>query len=130
MIPRIELPLTIHYSPFTIYGFYSIACARNNDGKLDTDTVMVRARTTEHLQNLKDKFPQIATEIISSKDTDYRYRLVMPKAQWLAILQDIGQEQDWSNFKNKVHQSEALCGRGYSNSLHEVWDVMHKLQKQ
>ena len=115
---------------FTIYGFYSIACARNNDGKLDTDTVMVRARARGHLKNLKDKFPQIEGEILATKETDYRYRLLMPKAQWLAILQDIGQEQDWSNFKDKVHQSETLCGQDYAKSLHQVWDLMYKLQKQ
>jgi len=115
---------------FTIYGFYSIACARNSSGQIDPDTVMVRARKRKHLKNLKDKFPQIRAEISTTTDTDYRYRMVMPKPEWLIILGEVGIEQNWSNFKSKVDQSKAMCGHDYSNSLHEVWEVMYRLQQK
>lgn len=95
---------------FSIYGFYSIACATKTGGTLDPDNVMVRARCKEHLQNLQKRCPELASsKILSPPNRDYGYRLIVPKSTWLVALQEIAEEQTWENFKNEVAQR---MGRG------------------
>ena len=120
---------------FTRYGFYSIACATGVDGTIDTDTVMVRSRLREHLLSLKARFPETElgkAEIQSSDLTDYRYRLVLPKAAWVAALAELATEQTWSNFKNETSRFSRAkkAAYAYVDALHRVWDVMHRLQVQ
>lgn len=115
---------------FTIYGFFSIACASKADGTRDTETVMVRARVREHLERLQARFPAIAgREVLRTKDNDYRYRLIAPKAEWATIVAELAAEQTWSNFKSKVAAFQGAAGREYEHALHEVWSVMNRLQR-
>jgi hypothetical protein len=87
---------------FVRYGFYSIASASKPDGSIDGETVMVRARSKDHLQNLPDRFSALAdAEIVAMPNRDYRYRLITPKRVWVPILAELAEEQDWSNFKNE-----------------------------
>ena len=120
---------------FTRYGFFSIACATSADGTIDMDTVMVRSRLREHLLSLKARFPETElgkAEIQSSDQTDYRYRIVLPKATWVAALAELATEQTWSNFKNETNRfSRAMkAASAYVDALHRIWDVMHRLQVQ
>jgi hypothetical protein len=114
---------------FVRYGFYSVACASKPDGSLDKETVMVRARSKDHLQNLRDRFPAIAdAEIVAMPDRDYRYRLIVPKQLWVPILAELAEEQDWSNFKNEAAAYQGRSGASYLTALHEVWATMYRLQ--
>lgn len=115
---------------FLKYGFYSIACATKPDGTLDKDTVMIRSRRDDHLQNVKGRFAALADVAITSlPDRDYRYRLVVPKKVWVPILAELAEEQDWSNFKNEAAAYQGHRGASYSSALHDVWEVMHRLQR-
>jgi hypothetical protein len=110
-------------------GFYSIACARNPDGSLDSDTVMVRARRKAHLQNLQARFPAIVNlEIFTTPKNDYRYRLILAKSKWVTLLTELVMEQQWSNFKNEAARNQSLTGADYVDALHEIWTLMHQLQ--
>ena len=114
---------------FTRYGFYSVACASRPDGSLDKETVMVRGRSKDHLRNLRDRFPAIAdAEIVTMADRDYRYRLIVPKRVWVPILAELGEEQDWSNFKNEAAAYQGTNGDSYSRALHDVWGIMYRMQ--
>ena len=115
---------------FTIYGFYSIACAAGADGQPDPATVMIRARKRQHLESLKVRFPVITAGIITTADSDYRYRVVLPKPDWLPILGALAEEQTWSNFKSRVHANYKKCGVDYGTALHDVWETMNRLQIQ
>jgi hypothetical protein len=116
---------------FSIHGFYSIACASKPDGSLDTQTVMIRARRKDHLQNLQKRFPVLAAaKIITLSNVDYRHRIVVPKSVWAGVLSELAEEIEWSNFKNKVAAHQGKRGAGYSNALHEVWQVMYRLQEK
>jgi hypothetical protein len=65
---------------FAVTGFYSIACAQKPDGSIDRQTVMVRARCRQHLQNLKTRFPELSgAEIATWPNRDYRFRLIISK---------------------------------------------------
>jgi hypothetical protein len=114
---------------FTRYGFYSIACASKPDGSTDVSAVMIRARSADHLKDLQQRFPSLASaELLTWPNRDYRYRLIVPKAVWAAVVGELVQEQDWSNFKSEVARYQRTPGSDYVHALHEVWSVMYGLQ--
>jgi hypothetical protein len=116
---------------FTRYGFYSVACASKADGSLDKDTVMVRGRRKDHLQNLRNRFSAIAAaEIVTMADRDYRYRIILAKSVWVPILAQLAEEQEWSNFKSEVAVHQGGEGALYVAALHDVWGIMYRLQNQ
>ena len=91
---------------------------------------MVKARCIAHLRSLQKHFPALAVgKILESPNHDYRYRMVIPKASWIAIIGELAQEQEWSNFKNEAAKYQGKSGRRYVGALHDVWAVMHRLQE-
>lgn len=119
---------------FTRYGFFSAVCARQGNGKygqpVDPDRIMVRARMREHLESLKKRFPELLDgEIVDSAGTDYAYRLFIPRTVWAGVISALAEETDYDNFKSAVAHPQGRAGADYEDSLHEVWSVMHKLQK-
>ena len=120
---------------FTKHGFFSAVCARQGDGKhgqpVDPDRIMVRARVRGHLEALKKRFPDLLgeCEIQESAGTDYAYRLFVQKSAWMQVLAGLAEETDYDNFKSEVAHHQGRAGAAYEHSLHEVWSVMHRLQK-
>jgi|TARA_Y100000758_G_scaffold264491_1_gene203829 hypothetical protein len=120
---------------FTQYGFFSAVCAREGDGsytnRVDPTRIMVRARLKNHLENLKRRFTESIgdVEIVETPDTDYRYRIFIDKSKWTHVLASLGGELDYDNFKSKVAGNLDDVGSEYENSLHDVWGVMHSLQR-
>ena len=114
---------------FTRYGFFSVVNGRRPNRTTDPDTVMVRARRMAHLRNLQSRFPALAAyPVATTPDHDYRYRIVLPKAEWLPVLTALGAEQNWCNFKSETGRYLGAAGADYTDALHKVWDVMHRLQ--
>jgi len=89
--------------------------------------MVVRARLRRHLVRLVERFPALGKHrIISRNDTDYRYRMSVPAAEWVEIVGALAEEQTWSNFKNEVAE---FGGRdAYEKALHDVWETMYLLQ--
>jgi hypothetical protein len=120
---------------FTKHGFFSAVCARQGDGKhgrpVDPDRIMVRARLRSHLKALKEHFPDLLgdCEILESAGTDYAYRLFVQKPAWAQVLAGLAEETEYDNFKSEVARHQGKAGAAYERSLHEVWSVMHRLQK-
>jgi hypothetical protein len=115
---------------FSVEGFYSVACATKPDGSIDRQTVMIRARCKQHLQNLKVLFPALSgAEIVTLRNRDYLYRIIVVKAVWVAVLTELAQEQEWSNFKGEVGKRHRKVGAAYVAALHEIWEIMYRLQK-
>jgi hypothetical protein len=97
---------------FTTEGFISAVAHRDEPGKL-----LVRARRGEHLRAI---FGDITVEC--TPEADYRYRAVIPRAQWLAkVLAQAGMI-DYDNFKAAIPDAE------YHDACTEVWGTLHKLQ--
>ena len=119
---------------FTRYGFFSAVSARQGDGRhgrpLDLDRIMVRARMRSHLQRLQARFPASIGKlaITETPDTDYAFRLFVPKGVWSEILAALGAEIDYDNFKSEVAGHQGRDGATYKQSLGEVWSVMRQLQ--
>jgi hypothetical protein len=116
---------------FTQYGFYSVVCARDltgNPSQVDPDTFMVRARRRQHLESLQKRFPKLGSfEITDTSGTDYRFRVVVPKAVWNEVVRDLTAEIDYGNFKDRA--GRASGDDRYVHALHEVWAVMERLQR-
>lgn len=120
---------------FTKYGFFSAVCARQGDGghgqPVDPDRIMIRGRLRPHLEALKKRFSDLLAEceIREFPETDYAFRLFVPKIVWEQILSELAAEIDYDNFKSEVAQFQGRAGVAYERSLHEVWSVMYRLQK-
>lgn len=120
---------------FTKYGFFSAVCARQGDGShgqpVDKDRIMVRARVRRHLEALQDRFADLLgdSEIKESAETDYAFRIFLPKAAWSQVVAELTNELDYDNFKSEVARQQGNDGAAYEHSLHDVWSVMHRLQK-
>lgn len=120
---------------FTKYGYYSSVCARQGEGghgqPVDHNRIMVRCRLKEHLDALKERFPELLgdCEIKEFSGTDYAFRIFMEKTVWSKVLVGLNEEMDYDNFKSKVARHQGSAGADYEHSLHEVWSVMNRLQK-
>ena len=120
---------------FTKYGFYSAVCARKGKGEhhqlVDPDRMMVRGRIRSHMEALKERFPDLLAgcEIHETGSTDYAFRLFVDKPVWVQVLAALAEETDYDNFKSEVARHLGKPGAAYEHSLHEVWDVMYRLQK-
>ena len=53
----------------------------------------------------------------------------MPKRVWASILYELSLEQEWSNFKDEAQEYQGQRGAEYVHALHQVWSVMHSLQR-
>jgi hypothetical protein len=120
---------------FTKHGFFSAVCARKGTGKhgqpVDPDRMMVRGRVRSHLDALKKRFPELLgqAEVQESTGTDYAFRLFVPKTAWMQVVAGLAEETDYDNFKSEVAEHLGKKGADYEHSLHDVWAVMHRLQK-
>lgn len=113
---------------FTVYGFFSVVCARNEKGKPDASKIMVRARNKQHLLSLQKRFGFLlgTMDIEESQDTDYPFRLFVGKPTWVRLLGDLAKEINYDNFKAEC-SNNALVSDEYLDILHKVWGVAKKL---
>ena len=120
---------------FTKYGFFSAVCTRQGSGRrgqpVDPNRMMVRARVRGHLEALKKRFSELLAEcdVQESLDTDYAFRIFVPKAVWSQVLGSLAEETDYDNFKSEVARHQGTAGAAYERSLHDVWSVMYRLQE-
>ena len=105
----------------TTLGFFSVVQSRG-----DADTLLVRARVREDLERLRDAhLPDL--EILEHHGTDYRFRAIVPRAQWVWAATAMAAEVDYDNFKNAVAQRQGLVrARIYGR----VWHELHELQRR
>jgi hypothetical protein len=117
---------------FTQYGFFSVVCARDlteHQAGIDDTMVMLRARKHKHLEAIRNRFAELqACEVRETTNTDYRYRLIIPKALWQQIAGSLAAEIDYGNFKSRAHARSG--DPAYVDALHDVWAIMEKLQRR
>lgn len=106
---------------FTKYGMYSVVVSRENP-----EIVMIRARDRQHLLNLKKRFnlPK-QPSILTTKDADYRYRLIASKEAWAIVAKSLANDIDYSNFKDACKEDHS-----YHHALTKVWGIMWELQER
>jgi hypothetical protein len=104
---------------FTETGFVSAVQHRENP-----DYLMVRARDRESLVQLSE---MTETEIKSTPDADYPYRLTATKEDVKSWMNDSIDFLGYSNFKNQVAITR---GKNYARTLGSVWSTMHDVEDE
>jgi hypothetical protein len=51
---------------------------------------------------------------------------VIPKPVWEQVASELTAEIDYGNFKSRAYETSG--DKHYVNALHDVWEVMHRLQ--
>lgn len=114
---------------FTTHGFFSVVCGRHQSGphkgRVDTEAIMLRARSAKHLDALTKAHPDLLArfEIKKSTATDYPCRLVVPRKVWLELAARLAAEISYPNFKSAVAQSDVKGDPEYQHLLHAVWQT-------
>jgi hypothetical protein len=97
----------------TKYGFYSIV-------EKQSDEYHVRAREEKDLENLIAGVPLPNAVIRLSWETDYLARIIVKKEDVLKIMAFLGNNLDYSNFKDKIDKTPTQAHKPY----HKVWQVL------
>ena len=97
-------------------SFVSIVQDRNVPSR-----VAVRARVEEDLISL---FPEHAGDIITTDDSDYRFRLFLDKVYVSKIVAGRVIDIDYDNFKNSVKE------KWRKNAYMDIWHVMFQIQQK
>jgi hypothetical protein len=104
---------------FSKFGFFSIV-RHSKEG----EDFQIRARTAQHLKNLRRRVPVKLSPTLKLEDADYRFRIpdVTP-TQLNVVLITLAAELDYTNFKNSIKHDEA-----YHEAASRIWAEMHALQ--
>ena len=104
---------------FTSQGFYSVVAHREDPG-----TLIVRARTREDIEALREQIPSI--EPFEHSGADYRHRALVTRAEWIAAVAQLTASIAYDNFK-----SEVASEQGYERArlYGHVWGELLGLQR-
>ena len=110
-------------------GFYSATIHRPGSGSHPA-ILKVRARLREHLEALQERFPiQLGgLVVIETITSDYRFRILVPKPQWVEVAAGLAGDISYTNFKSAAELAQGVEGRRFVDALHVVWTIMHQLQ--
>lgn len=107
---------------FTNGGFYSAVQHRK-----DSDLLMVRARDKQSLETLvEDLGKQGELEIYLEKGSDYPWRVVISKVQWVTFLEK--ETMDYLIYDNFKSSLTATRGKVWHDAAMAVWSAMHRVQ--
>lgn len=105
---------------FTRNGFYSVVLAAPEDHQ-PPSTLAVRARVRDDLEALCADKSLLITKIHETPHRDYPYRCYMLRAEFSKLLAKLGNEIDYSNFKDEVAERQ---GEARAHWYTRVWAIM------
>ena len=103
---------------FTTDGFFSAVSDRDDDR-----TIIVRSRVHDDAARLVNATG--VGRVIETHDSDYRFRVRLPRAAWVAYVTAAAEAIDYSNFKATVAVRQ---GASRSHVYADVWAVMRTLK--
>ncbi len=107
----------------TKFGFFS---AVQKQADVAENMLTIRGRVKDDLEALRHYLPDMGN-ITTSNNADYRYRVRVSKASFAEALPQMVMDIDYSNFKDKVMQTQ---GRGRARTYSKVWGTLRDLQTQ
>ena len=102
---------------FTETGF--VSAVRHYSEK---DKLVVRARDQKSLEGLANS---VGLDIISTPSNDYPYRVFVADSVFATWLSKQTMAVDYTNFKNRVHDSR---GHDFAGVLMSVWSAMQDVE--
>tara|TARA_R110002111_G_scaffold188971_3_gene254347 strand:- start:1327 stop:1701 length:375 start_codon:yes stop_codon:yes gene_type:complete len=119
---------------FTKYGFFSVVLAKKvRNGQVieepEPNSVMIRARRRKHLDALILRFSEFGNpEVLETRNTDYRYRAVVPRDAYAQVAKALATEVDYTNFKSECAKAMP-DDQAYQEALHNIWGVHYQMQE-
>jgi hypothetical protein len=110
---------------YTKLGFFSIVYKT----PCKKDELLVRARCRQDLEALSKKLTEsndFKGKIIESKDSDYAYRMVVPRSVLAPFLAELMKNLDYANFKGTIPYNDRLRHAAYF----KCWDAMLEWQEK
>jgi hypothetical protein len=104
----------------TKHGFYSIVHKSNGH-------FHVRGRVRKDLENLI-ALVGLETELHEWPLADYRYRVIVTRAQFTRIMAALALDLDYPNFKSQIAATPDQ--RGKLSAFHEIWEILSRLQER
>lgn len=105
---------------FTVHGFYSIVQKAPGEWH-------VRARVKRDLDNLK-KLTRLRISVEQSyAGSDYPWRMIVGKKAKDIIIQALGDDIEYGNFKGEVGRRPDQADK--LPALHEIWAIMAAHQR-
>ena len=108
---------------YTKLGFFSIV----HKPPCKKDELLVRTRCREDLESLSKKLSQtndFKGVIIESKDSDYAFRLVVPRSVLASFMTSLMMNLDYANFKATIPYNDQPRHEAYF----KCWEVMNEWQ--
>jgi hypothetical protein len=74
-------------------------------------------------EDLVAVFPDHSDSVITTDDSDYRFRLILDKNYAANVVAESIMDIDYTNFKNSVTEKWRY------NAYTQIWNVMYKVQE-
>lgn len=100
----------------TKIGFYSIV-------EKPIGTMQIRSRSSRDLQILIDTMFPNEPEIITTLNSDYKYRIIISKDTWMKMAPFIFGMIDYPNFKDEI----ALDNPMRATLYHQIWAMLRRI---
>jgi hypothetical protein len=108
---------------YTKLGFFSIV----HKPPCKKDDLLVRTRCREDIEALSKKLSltsEFEGAIIESKDSDYAYRMVVPRSVLAPFMADLITNLDYANFKGTIPYNDRMRHDAY----YKCWKAMDEWQ--
>lgn len=89
------------------------------------DRLTIRSRTATDLVELRTFMPSMG-DIQRGGGSDYAFRIVATRADFVAALAKMGEAITYENYKDHVATTK---GSGRARVLHSIWTLLIKLQR-
>jgi hypothetical protein len=109
---------------YTKLGFFSIV----HKAPCKKDELLVRTRCRQDIEALSKKLSQISNfngTIVESKDSDYAYRMMVPRSILAPFMAGLMEALDYKNFKGTIPYNDQLRHEAYS----KCWEAMNEWQE-
>ena len=105
----------------TKIGFFSVV--EKPPGK-----ICIRSRRREDLNNLLDEVlsPVMMADILRTRNTDYPYRVIVDREEFMRCFDTFLKLVTYSNFKNEV----AKTNRRREHLYHQVWALLRQIEEE
>jgi hypothetical protein len=114
---------------YTKQGFFSIV----HKPPCKKDELLVRTRCREDIEALSQKLLQSNNfngTIIKSPNSDYAYRMAVPRSILAPFMADLMEELDYSNFKATIHHRDRLRHDAYLKCWEAMWAWQGKIKRK
>jgi hypothetical protein len=84
----------------------------------------------ERLVELVERQTGSRPEVLEWAGTDYRFRTLLPRAVWAAVVNEMVAELTYTNFKSAAHKVQDEGAAGRDGAYMDIWSAMYNFQSK